>query len=116
MALTALAHHFKATVFGHLQHRLEQIKNLAPIFDHDSGLCDKVRAAALTLFGQRMLNNHAGIEKVERRELAAFMRDQRTDQRVRDRGGDDTLPSLTTVLDVGREAEAPAPYLLSSFA
>lgn len=44
------------------------------------------------------------------------MRDQRTDQRVRDRGGDDTLPSLTAVLEVGRDAEAPAPDLLSSFA
>ena len=57
----------------------------------------------------------AGLEKVERRELTGFMRDQRTDQRVRDRGGDDRLPSLTAVL-AGREAEAPAPDLLSSFA
>lgn len=44
------------------------------------------------------------------------MRDQRTDQRVRDRGGDDRLPSLTAVLEAGREAEVSAPDLLSSFA
>lgn len=44
------------------------------------------------------------------------MRDQRTDQRVRDRGGDDRLPSLAAVLEAGRGAEAPAPDLLSSFA
>ncbi len=52
---------------------------------------------------------------IERRELAAFLRDQRTDQRVRDRGGDDRLPSVTAVLE-GRDAEAPMPDLLSSFA
>lgn len=44
------------------------------------------------------------------------MRDRRTDQRVRDRGGDDAMPSLTAMLEVGRDAEAPVPDLLSSFA
>ena len=58
----------------------------------------------------------AGVEKIERRELAAFMCDRRKDQRVRNRGGDDRLPLLAAVLKVGKNAEAPAPDLLSSFA
>ena len=58
----------------------------------------------------------AALEKVERRELASFMRDQRTDQRVRDRGGDDTMPSLTALLDNEQRSEEQALDLLATFA
>ena len=44
------------------------------------------------------------------------MRDQRTGQRVRDRGDDDAMPSLTVLLEPGRAGEAAAPDLLAAFA
>ena len=44
------------------------------------------------------------------------MRDQRTDQRVRDRGGDDRLPSLAALHDQDRTDEDQAPDLLATFA
>ena len=103
-------------------HRYEDGKRLKVYREHRAEL--KTRHAGevrtletrLNIQAQETGRKAAGLEKVERRELAAFMRDQRTEQRVRDRGGDDTLPSLTAVLDAGRNAEAPAPDLLSSFA
>lgn len=69
----------------------------------------------LNIQAQETGRKAAGLEKIERRELAAFMRDQRTDQRVRDRGGDDRLPSLAA-LHEERSREAEAPDLLATFA
>ena len=58
----------------------------------------------------------AGLEKVERRELAAFVLGQRTDQRVRDRDDDDALPSRSALHDQERTSPNRAPDLLATFA
>ncbi len=58
----------------------------------------------------------ASLEKVEKRELAAFMRDNKRDQRVRARGGDGVMPSLVEIVD--REHSPPkraAPDVLAAF-
>jgi len=57
----------------------------------------------------------AALEKVERREQAAFMRDERSDQRVRDRDGDDRLPSLAGLHDYDQSPALERPDLLATF-
>lgn len=59
----------------------------------------------------------AGLTRVDRRELAAFMRDQKADQRTRDRGGSDRMPSLKGLVEGERKEEvrAKAPDLLAAF-
>jgi Relaxase/Mobilisation nuclease domain len=70
----------------------------------------------LKLQSQDMTRKEAALTRVERRELSAFMRDQRTDQRVRDRGEDGAMPSLVHIagLDDATEAERDRD-LLSAF-
>ena len=91
-------------------HRYEDGKRLKVYREHRAELKTRHGEEAhsldtrLKVQAQEAGRKAAGLEKVEQRELAAFMRDQRTDQRVRDRGGDDRLPSLAAVLDAGRRA------------
>ena len=78
---------------------------------------DAVRALEMRLKiqAQEPERKQASLERVERRELAAFLRDQRTGQRVRDRGGDDRLPSLAAIHEE-RSGVVRAPDLLATFA
>lgn len=69
----------------------------------------------LKLQTQEMSRKQAALEKIDRRELAAFMRDQRTVQRIRHRDGGDAMPSLTELVDHSRKVETPIPDLLTSF-
>ncbi len=58
----------------------------------------------------------ASLEKVDRRELAAFMRDNKRDQRVRARGEDGVMPSLVEIVDVDlAQNEKAAPDVLAAF-
>jgi hypothetical protein len=58
----------------------------------------------------------AALAKVERRELAAFMRDQRTDQRIRDRGGEERMPSLVEIAGLKEAARDRAePDVIAAF-
>ncbi len=56
---------------------------------------------------QEVGRKEASLGKVEKRELAAFIRDQRTDQRIRDRGGEDVMPSLEHLVSVEEAVEVP---------
>lgn len=61
--------------------------------------------ARLKVQAQDVVRKEAALAKVEKRELAAFMRDQRTDQRIRDRGGEDAMPSLEHLVAVEEAVE-----------
>ena len=69
----------------------------------------------LKLQTQEVSRKQAALEKIDKRELAAFMRDQRTVQRVRSRDGGDAMPSLAELVDHSRTVETPIPDLLTSF-
>jgi len=69
----------------------------------------------LKLQTQEVSRKQVALEKIDKRELAAFMRDQRTVQRVRSRDGGNAMPSLTELVDDRRTAQTPVPDLLSSF-
>lgn len=58
----------------------------------------------------------ASLEKVDKRELAAFMRDNKHDQRVRARGEDGVMPSLVEIVDHEHSPpERAAPDVLAAF-
>ncbi|MCE6978600.1 relaxase [Pseudomonas frederiksbergensis] len=58
----------------------------------------------------------ASLEKVDRRELAAFMRDNKRDQHVRARGEDGVMPSLVDIVDHKYSPpERVAPDVLAAF-
>ena len=64
----------------------------------------------LTTLDQRLRLQEGEVERkeraltrIDRRELAAFMRDQRKEQRVHARGGDAAMPSLAEALGIRRE-------------
>lgn len=59
----------------------------------------------LKIQAQEVARKEAALAKVDKRELAAFMRDQRTDQRIRDRGGEDVMPSLEHLVAVEEAVE-----------
>ncbi len=61
----------------------------------------------LKLQTQEVSRKQAALEKIDKRELAAFMRDQRTVQRVRSRDGGDAMPSLTELVVHSRTVEIP---------
>lgn len=69
----------------------------------------------LKLQSQEMARKQAALEKIDRRELAAFMRDQRTAQRIRSRDGGDVMPSLAIHRQAARNVEVPVPDVISSF-
>lgn len=69
----------------------------------------------LKLQTKEVSRKQAALEKIDRRELAAFMRDQRTAQRIRHRDGGDAMPSLAELVDHSRTVETPIPDLLTSF-
>jgi hypothetical protein len=48
----------------------------------------------------------AALSRVERREIASYMRDRQTNQRIRNRGGDARMPSLEHMLGLEDTAEA----------
>ncbi len=55
MALTTPAPRFISAVLGHVQHCLDQIEHLAPLLEHDLGVCLKVRTAVLAVLRQPVL-------------------------------------------------------------
>lgn len=69
----------------------------------------------LKLQTQEVSRKQVALEKIDKRELTAFMRDQRTVQRVRSREGCDAMPSLTELVDHRPTVEMPTPDLLVSF-
>ena len=75
----------------------------------------KTQEVRLKLQTQEMSRKQAALEKIDRREVAAFMRDQRTAQRIRSRDGGDAMPSLTELVDDHKKVETPIPDVLSSF-
>ena len=75
----------------------------------------KALDAQLKAQTQEVSRKQVALEKIDKRELAAFMRDQRTAQRVRNRDGGDAMPSLTELVADQRNIETPTPDLLSSF-
>jgi hypothetical protein len=78
------------------------------------GLEDRVRIQTLEADRQ-----HKALARVKKRELVAFMRDQRAEARIQARGSDDHAPSLVELLDpairTGSDAREVAPDLLRSF-
>lgn len=57
------------------------------------------------------------LEKIEKRELSALMRDLKRDQRVCDRGEDGFMPSLTKLVERTKKSdEKPVPDLMAEFA
>jgi hypothetical protein len=63
----------------------------------------------LKLQMQELTRREAAFEKLDRRELAAFLRDQRRTFRVQQRGNSDEMPSLEHVARI--ETRAPRPVL-----
>jgi hypothetical protein len=56
--------------------------------------------ARLKVQAQEVARKDAALAKVEKRELAAFMRDRQREQRIRDRGGEAVMPSLEHLVAV----------------
>lgn len=77
----------------------------------------ETRALALRLDIQKhdLERRQAALEKVDRRELAAFMRDQRAEQRIRNRGEDGTMPSLVVLVEPARKNDAVTLDLSAGF-
>jgi len=74
----------------------------------------EARAAVQT---QEMGRKEGALGKVGQRELAAFMRDQRTKQRVHDRGEDGVMPSLEHLIkpEAGAKHDHEEADLLGAF-
>ena len=71
----------------------------------------------LKVQAQELERKDWALTRVERRELAAFMRDQKTEQRVRERGDEAVMPSLADIAGLRRETRPLREIdLLSSFA
>lgn len=102
-------------------HRRDDAKRLSAYGESLQALKSQQAADArsldtrLTLQTQEVSRKQAALAKIDRRELAAFMRDQRTVQRVRSRDGGDAMPSLTQLVDQRPTVEIPPPDLLASF-
>jgi len=102
-------------------HRYEDGKRLKVYREHRAELKiqHKNQAHALDLRlglqAKEVGRKLAALEKVERRELASFMRHQRAEQRVRSRADDDGLPSLRDIAQLQRGDHAQAPDLLKTF-
>lgn len=69
----------------------------------------------LRLQAQEAERKVAALQRVDRRELASFLRDERKDQRLRDRGDDDRMPSVARLIDRQPDTVRP-PDLLRAFA
>ncbi len=63
---------------------------------------------------QELVRQEAALAKVDQRELAAFMRDEKREQRIRDRGGDERIPSLAEVAGVHQERDPRPPHELGA--
>ncbi|MNZ11883.1 Relaxase/Mobilization nuclease domain protein [compost metagenome] len=73
-------------------------------------------AFRLKLQGLRVARKTESLEKVDKRELAAFMRDQQRDRRIRARGEDSVMPSLAEITGLEHAPhEKAAPDVLAAF-
>lgn len=73
-------------------------------------------AFRLRLQGLGLERQSASLEKVDKRELAAFMRDQQRGQRVRARGKDGAMPSLDQLAKRRRpEGRGAVPDVMAAF-
>ena len=76
----------------------------------------KALSLRLKLQTQTIEQKAKSLEKIDRREMSALMRDLKRDQRVRDRGEDDMMPSLVKLPGrSGAVQEKPAPDLINEF-
>lgn len=103
-------------------HRYDDAKRLAAYRVERAQLRDRQAKDAkgldmrLKLQAEEVDRKQAALGKVEKRELIAFLRDQRAEQRVRDRDEDGAMPLLGGPPVPGREREAEPPDLLVAFA
>lgn len=69
----------------------------------------------LRLQMQELTRQQAAFEKLDRRELAAFLRDQRRTYREQQRGGSDEMPSLEHLGRIEMRARRPVLDLIDAF-
>ncbi len=69
----------------------------------------------LKLQMQELTRREAAFEKIDRRELAAFLRDQRRAFRVQQRGGGDQMPSLEHVARIETHERRPVLDVIDMF-
>ena len=55
------------------------------------------------------------LDRIERREVASLMRDNRHGRRVKERGGDDAMPSLVKVAGLAQPEKTQVPDVLAAF-
>ena len=67
------------------------------------------------LQSQEMQRQIRALNRVEKREIASLMRDNRRERRVKDRGDDDTMPSLAQVAGLDQLKEVVPPDVLTAF-
>lgn len=105
----------------HALHRRADAKELALYGEQlkalRSGQLAKEQALErrLALQQQELARRKAALEKIDRRELAAFLRDQRRDFRVRQRGESDAMPALDRGTGTGTRNARGAPDVLDNF-
>jgi hypothetical protein len=75
----------------------------------------KALSLRLKIQTQTIEQKAQSLEKIDRREMSALMRDLKRDQRVRDRDEDGVMPSLVKMEGRIKEVEKPAPDLLAEF-
>jgi len=69
----------------------------------------------IALDAKELDRQQGAIRRVERRELAAFLRDQRKEQRIRDRDGTQAIPLLRDLIEPRRESIPERHDLLEAF-
>jgi len=69
----------------------------------------------IALDAKELERQQSAMRRVERRELAAFLRDQRKEQRIRDRNGGQNMPSLHDLIKQVRDTAPKRHDLLGAF-
>lgn len=101
--------------------RREDAKQLVRYGEQIKGLKSEQRGkeqaleCRLTLQMQELTRQSTAFEKIDRRELAAFLRDQRQAQRVHQRAGSDAMPSLAEITRIETRTRKPAPDVIETF-
>lgn len=105
----------------HALHRRADAKQLALYREQRKALNAEQRTREqalerrLKLQMQELTRQKTAFEKLDRRELAAFLRDQRRALRVQQRGDSDAMPSLERFLPIEARTKARAPDVIDTF-
>lgn len=90
----------------------EQLKTLKNEQRHEAQALD----IRLRLQAKEVARKEAALRRIDRRELAALLRDQRKVLRAQQRGGSEVMPSLAEIAPQAlRREPAPPPDLLAAF-